>query len=63
MGKCIIGSIFTRSRDLLWDECKKVIDKEALPMAAEVCKVLTSALGENIGDYAALSLALMAAEQ
>lgn len=59
----IIGSIFTRSRDLLWDECKKVIDREALPMAAEVCKVLTSGLGENIGDYAALSLAFMAAEE
>lgn len=59
----IIGSIFTRSRDLLWDECKKVIDKEALGLAADVCKVLTSELSENIGDYAALSLALMASEQ
>ena len=58
----IIGSIFTRSKELLWDECKKVIDREALPMASEVCKVLTSELSENIGDYAALSLALMAAE-
>ena len=59
----IIGSIFTRSRDLLWDECKKVIEKEALGLAADVCKVLTSELSENIGDYAALSLALMASEQ
>lgn len=59
----IIGSIFTRSKDLLWDECKKVIDKEALGLAADVCKVLPSGLSENIGDYAALSLALMAAEQ
>ena len=58
----IIGSIFTRSRKLLWDECKKVIDREALPMSAEVCKVLTSELSENIGDHAALSLALMATE-
>ncbi len=59
----IIGSIFTRSRNLLWDECKKVIDREALPSASEVCRVLTSELSESIGDYAALSLALMAAEQ
>ena len=59
----IIGSIFTRSKDLLWYECKKVIDKEALGLAADVCKVLTSELSENIGDYAALSLALMASEQ
>lgn len=59
----IIGSIFTRSKNLLWDECKKVIDREALPQAASVCKVLTSELGENIGDYAALSLAVKALEE
>ena len=59
----IIGSIFTRSKDLLWDECKKVIDKEALSISADVCKVLTSELSENIGDYAALSLALKAVEE
>ncbi len=59
----IIGSIFSRSRNLLWDECKKVIDKEALPGAAEVCKVVTSGLGEKIGDYAALSLAVKAYEE
>ena len=56
----IIGSIFSRSRNLLWEECKKVIDKEALPGAASVCKVVTSGLGEKIGDYAALSLAVKA---
>ena len=59
----IIGSIFTRSKDLLWDECKKVIDKEALGLAADVCKVLKSELSENIGDYAALSLAVKAVEE
>ena len=59
----IIGSIFSRSRNLLWDECKKVIDKEALPGAAKVCKVVTSGLGEKIGDYAALSLAVKAYEE
>lgn len=56
----IIGSIFTRSKKLLWSEAKKVIDKEALPVAAKVCKVLPAALGENIGDFAALSLAAYA---
>ena len=59
----IIGSIFTRSKELLWDECKKVIDREALPLASKVCKVLKSELGENIGDYAALSIAMKAMEE
>lgn len=59
----IIGSIFTRSKNLLWDECKKVIDREALPQSASVCKILKSELGENIGDYAALSLAVKALEE
>ena len=59
----IIGSIFSRSKNLLWDECKKVIDKEALPGSASVCKVVTSGLGEKIGDYAALSLAVKAYEE
>ena len=59
----IIGSIFTRSKELLWDECKKVIDAEALPMSANVCKVLKSELSENIGDYAALSVALGVLEE
>ena len=59
----IIGSIFSRSRNLLWEECKKVIDKEALTGAASVCKVVTSGLGEKIGDYAALSLAVKAYEE
>lgn len=59
----IIGSIFSRSKNLLWDECKKVIDAEALRGSAAVCKVLTSGLGEKIGDYAALSLAVKAYEE
>lgn len=59
----IIGSIFSRSRNLLWEECKKVIDKEALGGAARVCRVEPSGLGEKIGDYAALSLAVKAFEE
>ena len=52
--KIVIGSIFERSRDLLWPHCKKYIDKEALGGAAAVCEVVPAALGNSIGDYAAL---------
>ena len=57
--KIIIGSIFSRSHDLLWASAKKVIDKEALPQAASCCQVTPAVLGESIGDYAALATALL----
>ncbi len=55
----VIGSVFARSRNLLWDATEKSIKKEALGLSADFCKVLPAALGENIGDYAAISTALL----
>jgi glucokinase len=55
----VIGSIFARSHNLLWEPCKKVIDKEALPLAAKCCEVVPAALGEQIGDYAAIATELL----
>ena len=56
--RIVVGSIFVRSRDLIWEHAKKVIEKEALPVSARVCEVVPAALGEQIGDYAALGVAL-----
>lgn len=53
----IIGSIFTRSQHLLWDSAKKEIEKEALARNWSVCKVVASELGDEVGDYAALTVA------
>jgi glucokinase len=36
---------------------EEVLSKEALPLANKVCRVVPAALGESIGDYAALSVA------
>ena len=55
----VIGSIFTRCRDLLWEETKKFIEKEALSASAQVCQILPAGLGEQIGDYAAIATALL----
>ena len=55
----VIGSVFTRSRDLLWESAKKVIDREALRDAAGCCEVVGAGLGEHIGDYAAVATALL----
>jgi glucokinase len=52
----VIGSIFERSKELLWEHAKKVIDKECLVASKEVCKVVPAGLGDQIGDYAAMSL-------
>jgi glucokinase len=54
----VIGSIFARSTSLLWPSAKKVIEKETLSYARNVCRVLPAGLGERIGDYAALAVAV-----
>ena len=55
----IIGSVYQRCEHLLRDSAMDVIRAEALPHAAKVCKILPAQLSENIGDYAALSVAAM----
>lgn len=53
----VIGGIYTRCQHLLEPRMLKIIQKEALPNSREVCRVMISQLGEQIGDYAALSVA------
>ena len=55
----VIGSIFARSHNLLWEPAKRVIEKEALSISANCCKVVPAVLGEQIGDYAAIATALL----
>ena len=54
----VVGSMGVRLGDLLFDPARKIINKQALPGAAEVCKIVPAGLGEAIGDYAALCVAL-----
>lgn len=55
--KIVIGSLFGRCHDLLWERTAAVIRQEALPASSAVCEVVPAALGESIGDYAALAVA------
>ncbi len=55
----VIGSIFARSKNRLWEPAKKVIEKEALSLSANCCRVVPAELGEHIGDYAAVAAALL----
>ncbi len=54
----VIGSIFARCKDLLWPWTSVVIEREALVHSRKACKIVPAALGESIGDYAALAVAL-----
>lgn len=56
--RIIIGSIYHRQRTLLEPIAIEMLKHEALPEALQVCQVLPSELGENVGDLASLSVAL-----
>ena len=55
----VIGSVFARSHHLLWEATEKQIRKEALAAAARCCRVVPAALGEQIGDLAAIATAIL----
>ena len=56
--QCIIlGSIYTRDMLLFRDIALRVVKEEALAQCANVCEILPSALGEDLGDIAALGVA------
>jgi len=55
--RIIIGSIFARSESLFRPAIQEAISRECLPQTAAACTILPAALGENLGDVAALSVA------
>ncbi|MBS6203022.1 MAG: ROK family protein [Firmicutes bacterium] len=55
--KIVIGSIFLRQEKILRSPMEEVIEEEALSYTREVCQVVPAGLGEQLGDYAALSVA------
>ena len=58
--KIILGSVFARSRDLLWPSAQQIIEKETLLLSRQCCQVVPAELEEKLGDFAALSVALYA---
>lgn len=57
--RIVIGSIFERAEPLLRPAMERVIEKEALPVSKNTCKIVPAKLGEQIGDHAALCVALV----
>jgi len=58
-GMIVIGSVYARCREFLEPSCLEVIGREALKPAREVCRIVPAALGEEVGDFASLSVAMV----
>lgn len=57
--KIVIGSIYARCREFIEPACLEVVKREALKPAGDVCSIVPAALGEQVGDFAALSVAMV----
>lgn len=55
--KIVLGSLYVRCRPFLEPAMREVLDREALPRSLGVCEIVPSALGEDIGNHAALAVA------
>ena len=54
----VIGSIYARNETLFKPHVDRILKEEAIPTAVEVCEIKPALLGESIGDFAALCVAL-----
>lgn len=54
----IIGSIFARDSALLVESMKEVVRREALPTSCRNCRIVPALLGEELGDFGAVTVAL-----
>jgi glucokinase len=61
--RIVIGSIYARCRKFLEPACMKVINQEALEPSRRVCEIVPAALGEQVGDFASLSVAMVSGKQ
>lgn len=59
----VIGSVFARAESLLRKKMQAVIHREALAYSAECCKILPAKLGDRLGDFAAISVAVYGLER
>jgi glucokinase len=54
----VIGSIYSRNEMLFKPHIDRILAQEAIPASVEVCNIKPALLGESIGDFAALCVAL-----
>jgi len=61
--RIVIGSVFARSEALFREAMEKRLASECLPASYQACQIVPAALGDRIGDYAALSVAATLGEE
>jgi glucokinase len=54
----VIGSIYARNEMLFKPIIERILRQEAIPASLAVCSIKPAGLGESIGDYAALCVAV-----
>lgn len=59
----VIGSIYARNEKIMFPVMQQILEREALEGARRVCRVVPAMLGEQIGDYASLSVAANVKQQ
>ncbi len=59
----VLGSIYARSGGLLEREMREVLEQECIGASLSACRILPAELGEEIGDVAALSVAINGKEE
>jgi len=52
-----LGGVFMRQADRFMAIVDPILDREALSLSRQVCRIVPAGLGESIGDYAALAVA------
>ena len=61
--RIVIGSIYERSGELLKEAMYEAIHREAIACSADACEIVAASLGDEIGDYAALGVAKICAQE
>ena len=56
--RIVIGGLAMRMGERLLEPARRAMEREALPASAKICQVVPAALGERIGDVAAISVAM-----
>lgn len=56
--RIVLGSIYARSSDLLYDAMNRVLREECLAPNLSVCEIVPAELTETVGDLAALTVAM-----
>jgi glucokinase len=56
--RIVIGGLAMRLGEMLLAPARLAVQREALPASAAICKIVPAALGEMVGDVAAICVAM-----